>query len=642
MISSYFRFRNLFISIVIFGFLNVPFSLYHARVGYVVVAQDNLFLSEIEHLGRGIVNGIAWSPDSQSLAVATDIGIWIYGATLTDKIHLEYQNDRIIDLDWLADSSQVIAISSNGRIITWNIGDNAAQVIALQSEGELRHISMNPNGTLFATAIRTINAETQIQIWNFATRELIQSISLGNIPITELSWNRTGNLLGAGTFSNEVLLWSADDNWQPMPLEIDGVSGETIEWSSSNDNLLMINSEFGQLLVVDVITQEILDVFETMNIDNFVWRDEDNLVIYVQSINGALSIFPTGSQQSTETLFGNHLSSSLLIDASANGHYLANYTSEGELIVWGLEAPAIIATQPQHYQRINLIAGTSINGDLAFLSGKCVYIWNVVAEDITFDREHLCYEINSLSWHPNQEILAIGGIAGVQIWNLINDTFSFFDVQDPQGSLAWSIDGNEILINSQVDQNIAIRQITIDSGRFTSLETDLQDFNADIFTLDTRREQLGVVAGDASITVWDLSQEQLITVFKSDGQRGIIGDFDANNIAWSPDGNQIAVLTYSNQLQTVVQVWDLNTSEPVNITGNGKIILSVSWNDDGSLLFTGNQDGSIDVWDSATLDLVTRIQAHNDAVHTLSWLPAEDHLVSGSADGTIKYWQLAR
>jgi general transcriptional corepressor TUP1 len=61
---------------------------------------------------------------------------------------------------------------------------------------------------------------------------------------------------------------------------------------------------------------------------------------------------------------------------------------------------------------------------------------------------------------------------------------------------------------------------------------------------------------------------------------------------------------------------------------------------DGSLVAVGYSDNIVRLWDFQTRQLVECLVGHNDHILTVAFTPDGKGLVSGSADGTLKHWNL--
>ena len=62
--------------------------------------------------------------------------------------------------------------------------------------------------------------------------------------------------------------------------------------------------------------------------------------------------------------------------------------------------------------------------------------------------------------------------------------------------------------------------------------------------------------------------------------------------------------------------------------------------DDGTRLATGNSEGTLQVWDSASGRELFKQAAHTQSIHGVAFSPDGEHVASSSTDGTTKVWDL--
>ena len=113
----------------------------------------------------------------------------------------------------------------------------------------------------------------------------------------------------------------------------------------------------------------------------------------------------------------------------------------------------------------------------------------------------------------------------------------------------------------------------------------------------------------------------------------------AESVAWSPDGTRIA----TGDDDGTVRVWDAATGEPLRaLTGHTKSVSSVAWSPDGTRIATGDDDGTVRVWDAATGEPVRALTGHTRSVRSVAWSPDGTRIAtSGDDDGTVRVWDAA-
>jgi WD40 repeat protein/predicted Ser/Thr protein kinase len=152
-----------------------------------------------------------------------------------------------------------------------------------------------------------------------------------------------------------------------------------------------------------------------------------------------------------------------------------------------------------------------------------------------------------------------------------------------------------------------------------------------------------------------------------------------NSLRFSPDGNQLVAVGFSNQ----VAVWELNKTHPHRrFFGHQDYVSDAHFLPDGQRLISCSGDGSIKIWDynqrqstislkgkgrggytaafnspgtqvalrSESLDIgiwemetrkqLANLSGHQEAITSVMFSPAGKQLVSGSYDNTVRLWDL--
>ncbi len=161
------------------------------------------------------------------------------------------------------------------------------------------------------------------------------------------------------------------------------------------------------------------------------------------------------------------------------------------------------------------------------------------------------------------------------------------------------------------------------SGRITSVALSLDD------------TVMAAGSGDGAIKTWTLGQGNEIT---SPNTLEAIGPM-INALKFHPtDPN----LLFSGDQEGAVRIWDL--AEQTNILtleDNIDRIVSLSVNNDGYVA-AGSYDATIRIWDTQSEQLTNLLKGHNFVVSDVAFSPDGMLLASASYDETIKIWDWRR
>ncbi len=150
--------------------------------------------------------------------------------------------------------------------------------------------------------------------------------------------------------------------------------------------------------------------------------------------------------------------------------------------------------------------------------------------------------------------------------------------------------------------------------------------------------------------VWLWNSGGLRTGTTPDRPARTYGDLPGHvdSIAFSPDTRWLAG-AYAVNTDPVtgsrgaafVRVWDIDKgSAPVTLPAGKKVIPSLAFSPDGSLLAAATDESAVLLWDTRSWQEVTRWKAHDRVVHSLAFSPDGRRLATGSGDYTIRLWDI--
>ena len=85
-------------------------------------------------------------------------------------------------------------------------------------------------------------------------------------------------------------------------------------------------------------------------------------------------------------------------------------------------------------------------------------------------------------------------------------------------------------------------------------------------------------------------------------------------------------------------------TNPQTLTGYGSCVNSVCFNQNGTILASGSEDGTIQLWKKrdGQWDCVQTLTGHGNDVNTVCFNQNGTTLASGSEDKTIKLWNIVQ
>ncbi|KAI1855491.1 hypothetical protein JX266_000356 [Neoarthrinium moseri] len=141
---------------------------------------------------------------------------------------------------------------------------------------------------------------------------------------------------------------------------------------------------------------------------------------------------------------------------------------------------------------------------------------------------------------------------------------------------------------------------------------------------------------EGQINLWSLNKDTPISTLGGHAQR-------VCRVEFHPSGKYLA----SASEDTTWRLWDVETTTEVLLQeGHSRGVFAVSFNTDGSLLASAGLDNIGRIWDLRSGRTIMILDGHMDGhikpIHGLDWSSDGHRVLTGSADGWIKCWDVRK
>lgn len=139
---------------------------------------------------------------------------------------------------------------------------------------------------------------------------------------------------------------------------------------------------------------------------------------------------------------------------------------------------------------------------------------------------------------------------------------------------------------------------------------------------------------DSKVLVWDngVDAKGNFRTFKK------FNDYFVSCVKWSPDGKYLAASTYTNS----VRIWDIEAKKAKVFSESTQQVSSLSWDPSGEHIVSVSDDCCASIWSPQQPTMVYRVfKGHAKPVRAVSWCPHFGRIVSGDVEGGIVLWDSA-
>lgn len=483
---------------------------------------------------EGRITYVSWRPDGQRLAVARAAAVLIVDPVQGEiERQIDIENGATMAL-WSPDQKTLATIAVN-TYGSWNI--NAVKLWDTET-GMLRLVIQAPYTETFAWSpdsqtIATGSYTDQgysifgVSFWTAQTGEQIGWLPYYEYqkPFTSIAWNATGTQVMMTAEDNLVRVFEWPLTFETQPRELAGYQGPItgIAWNGDGTQIIASSEDSG-LHIWDVTSGKAIQQLTT-----------------VMRLPSDVDWNKTQSQIAYATEFGMVYAWDFLTGEPING-----------FVSYGREYPTVVAYSPDG--RILASAGFDETGGQVTLS-----LVNTEHEPLkTLARlDRLDRPVWSLSWSANSQYLAYNNGAAY-IYDVTHETTQKFDCR-----------------------------------------SDTENTIVDLVSLSPDGRRLAT--SDGRLCLWDVETATPIVLDYS--KEAPLAGVSPHKMIWNPDGTRLATLTNMSRYDADTQthyseaaVWDVATHTALMRVEMLFAMTDIAWSPDGTQLATGGYDGLIRIW----------------------------------------------
>jgi hypothetical protein len=271
-----------------------------------------------------------------------------------------------------------------------------------------------------------------------------------------------------------------------------------------------------------------------------------------------------------------------------------------------------------------------------------VGVWDTTTGQLITTYQNTLSRSFSLSWTPDDSLLVASQATDrvVRVWSTLNKRVLLMTPPLPGNvaAAAWSPNGDFIAFDSG-DNTIQVWNIS--TGEQVSTYTGHKN-RILALTWSPDSKYLASISYDQTMQVW-------VAATGTQAVSSLITGLALTSVNWSPlqhttsgeNSGFLALATFSGS----VEIWDTTswlktfTISPIGqtkATPSPLFVTSLAWSPDGTVLALATADGSIQLYNPVTGDLIDSYQNQSEDIEDLAWSPDSAHLASASPGGTVQ------
>ena len=590
----------------------------------------------------GLGGALDWSPGGNVFVTEgpEDSGIVDIRDATTGRSLRSFQGHDIDinDVAFSQDGSMLATSGDDGAVRVWDPKTgNKVMEYRLGRDVGVWCVSFSPDGSLVATCwaplhqVRVLDVATGREVARIRTATpLGAAFSPNGRRIAVVGQNGTGEVVSAATgkklFSlpsgNESTFdagWSPDGRWiatagNPTVRIFDAATGKQrftiadhttrvygLDWSPDSTRLASV-SEDGTALVSEI------------------------------SHSGVIERFSFSAQDTSHGLFGVAFSPD------------ADRLMTGDIAMTAVKIWDVTPTGGAEWANVSAASGGPVGftprGDLVAESpdARSAVVWN---SETAEQRATIPATATPVGFDLSEDghLLATSGQTGpVEVWDLTTQTQRFSAPvasggDTPVEGLSWSGDGDVLAVIASGDDHgdvlildpsgTRIGSIPEKSGQFVTTAS----FDHEGNLLATTSLGPRMTPKDANTIIWDWRHHRIVSTI----------DTFARLATFDPSGNRLATTRW---VEGKVEIWDARTGKKLATIATPALVSAIAFSPDGDTLATGNEDGTITLWDTETGVQEMLLRASRTVIDDVAFSQDGAKLASNGPDGIVRVWAL--
>ena len=600
--------------------------------------------------GKGSINEIRYSPDGTMLAVATNVGIWLYDTQTGEELNLISENGFEVSTIAFSPDGRTLASEGNNRTVRlWNVKSGRQIRTFTGHERYITCLAFSPDGKTIASGgaseVRLWDVESGRELhvltdlswmttdlafspdgktlvgsslsrifylWDVETGEVLREFRGHTEEVNSVAFSPDGQLIASGSYDNTFRLWDADTGVQHRSFtrHTDNVYG--VAFSPDGRTLATRSADMTIRLtrVSDWSTQHVITAHEGY-IPTFAFSP-DSQTLASGSRDSTVRFWDVNSGENRFTITG-HIDEVQGIAYSPDGKSLASGGRYGLIRVWDVPTGT-----KRHILTGYSVAYSPDSKTIASTGSGTVHLWDA---DTGTELDTLLDipegYVSRLAFSPNGRTLAcliihVGPDASTSTPHSRDADISLFDVET--GAELYTIEAYKGGIYHDHAPEILP---TVHTGPVLSI------------TFNPHGNMLASSSSDGTIRLWHAQTGEHLRILTE--RAGY-----PYSLVYSSDGKMLATGGSRN-----IRLWDVQSGMQLfTFTEHTNFITSLAFSPDGKMLASGSYDQTVRLWDTDMGAQLRVFKGHQRTVRNVAFSPDGRTLASGSTDGTVLLWDV--
>jgi WD40 repeat protein len=566
------------------------------------------------------VASAAFSPRGDRLITSSwDQTVRIWDSTTGTQLDRRHYDGGVLDARFSPDGESVLALTNKG-VLTVDRPNGAELAV----ENVWTPVTFNDDGSRVAV---TNAATKEVRIFDVASRtEALPPLAGNTSTIRAIAFSADGGLIATAGQDGTARVW---DTATGRPLaNLEGHAGGVTRVAFRADTTAIATADDEGTVRIWPIRGR--DLSGPPLVVRSAQQDGSARIVFNRA--GQLLAYGDKSPRLFDSAtgamiraFDGHRDGVLEAWFTADGQRAVTASRDGTARVWDLASGRELAVLQGTGGSVRGVAVTQGGSAVAVISVTTVGLFQLNEQLLRTDSPG---RMRDATFLLGGTTVAAGDQNGrVTVWNVVSKV-AMAELKGSDASIG-SIDADRSgrYIAAAAEDNT----VTVWDWRQRTVAARLQVLaSAPDVHFDPSGEIL-VVAGE-SVKLWR---------WRSAEEPRVLSDYPSNTVAFSPDGQYMAIVNNSRD-NSVVELWTPTGTRPdKTMDGHTDDVLGVAFSPDGSRLVSASLDGTARIWRTDADHSVATLEGHHGAVMTAAFDDRAGLVVTGGIDGAIGVWDAA-